>query len=310
MRKLPKWVLDLRGLSPANFLFLTVAGLVNAFGVTIFLAPVKLYDSGISGTSMLLSQLTPEAWSLSVFLLLLNTPLFLYGLRRQGSVFTVYAIYTVAIYSLGAWLITDVLPVDVTMASPLAGSDLRLCAIFGGLISGLGSGLAIRFCGAMDGIEVMAVIFAKRLGLSVGTFVMIYNIALYIVCGLVLHSWILPLYSIVTYMAALKTVDFIVEGLGRSKAVFIVTVRQEEVCKALSETFEHGMTILDARGFYSNSSRTLIYVVINRFQIIPMKDLVHQIDPTAYITIHDVADVFQMNQDNVPEPETKPEPES
>ena len=310
MRKLPKWVLDLRGLSPANFLFLTVAGLVNAFGVTIFLAPVKLYDSGISGTSMLLSQLTPEAWSLSVFLLLLNTPLFLYGLRRQGSVFTVYAIYTVAIYSLGAWLITDVLPVDVTMASPLAGSDLLLCAIFGGLISGLGSGLAIRFGGAMDGIEVMAVIFAKRLGLSVGTFVMIYNIALYIVCGLVLHSWILPLYSIVTYMAALKTVDFIVEGLDRSKAVFIVTVRQEEVCKALSETFEHGMTILDARGFYSNSSRTLIYVVINRFQIIPMKDLVHQIDPTAYITIHDVANVFQMNQDNVPEPETKPEPES
>ena len=310
MRKLPKWVLDLRGLSPANFLFLTVAGLVNAFGVTIFLAPVKLYDSGISGTSMLLSQLTPEAWSLSVFLLLLNTPLFLYGLRRQGTVFTVYAIYTVAIYSLGAWLITDVLPVDVTMASPLAGSDLLLCAIFGGLISGLGSGLAIRFGGAMDGIEVMAVIFAKRLGLSVGTFVMIYNIALYIVCGLVLHSWILPLYSIVTYMAALKTVDFIVEGLDRSKAVFIVTVRQEEVCKALSETFEHGMTILDARGFYSNSSRTLIYVVINRFQIIPMKDLVHQIDPTAYITIHDVADVFQMNQDNVPEPETKPEPES
>lgn len=310
MRKLPKWVLDLRGLSPANFLFLTVAGLVNAFGVTIFLAPVKLYDSGISGTSMLLSQLTPEAWSLSVFLLLLNTPLFLYGLRRQGSVFTVYAIYTVAIYSLGAWLITDVLPVDVTMASPLAGSDLLLCAIFGGLISGLGSGLAIRFGGAMDGIEVMAVIFAKRLGLSVGTFVMIYNIALYIVCGLVLHSWILPLYSIVTYMAALKTVDFIVEGLDRSKAVFIVTVRQEEVCKVLSETFEHGMTILDARGFYSNSSRMLIYVVINRFQIIPMKDLVHQIDPTAYITIHDVADVFQMNQDNVPEPETKPEPES
>ena len=215
-----------------------------------------------------------------------------------------------AFYSLGAWLITDVLPVDVTMASPLAGSDLLLCAIFGGLISGLGSGLAIRFGGAMDGIEVMAVIFAKRLGLSVGTFVMIYNIALYIVCGLVLHSWILPLYSIVTYMAALKTVDFIVEGLDRSKAVFIVTVRQEEVCKALSETFEHGMTILDARGFYSNSSRTLIYVVINRFQIIPMKDLVHQIDPTAYITIHDVADVFQMNQDNVPEPETKPEPES
>ena len=198
MKKWPKWLQALRGLSPLNFLFLTAAGLINAFGVTIFLAPVKLYDSGISGTSMLLAQLTPEAWSLSVFLLLLNIPLFLYGLRRQGIVFTIYAVYAVAVYSLGAWLITDVLPVDVTMASPLAGSDLLLCALFGGLISGLGSGLAIRYGGAMDGIEVMAVIFAKRLGITVGTFVMAYNLLLYIICGLVLHSWILPLYSIVT----------------------------------------------------------------------------------------------------------------
>ena len=312
MRKLPRWIQELRGLSPTNFLFLTAAGLINAFGVTIFLAPVKLYDSGISGTSMLLSQFTPEAWSLSVFLLLLNTPLFLYGLRRQGTVFTVYAIYTVAIYSLGAWLITDVLPVDVTMASPLAGSDLLLCALFGGLISGLGSGLAIRFGGAMDGVEVMAVIFAKRLNLSVGTFVMIYNVALYIVCGVVLQSWILPLYSIVTYMAALKTVDFIVEGLDRSKAVFIVTVRQEAVCRALSETFEHGMTILDATGFYSGAQRKLIYVVLNRFQISAMKELVHRIDPSAYITIHDVADVFHMNQDDgrPPEPTSEAAPEA
>ena len=297
MRKLPKWILELRGISPVNFLFLTAAGLINAFGVTIFLAPVKLYDSGISGTSMLLAQLTPEAWSLSVFLLLLNTPLFLYGLRRQGPVFTVYAIYTVAIYSLGAWLITDVLPVDVTMASPLAGSDLLLCALFGGLISGLGSGLAIRFGGAMDGIEVMAVTFAKGLGLSVGTFVMIYNVLLYVICGMVIHSWILPLYSIVTYMAALKTVDFVVEGIDRSKAVFIVTVRPQEVCQALSDAFAHGMTVLDARGFYSGSERTMVYVVLNRFQIIPMKELVHTVDPTAYITIHDVADVFKANQD-------------
>ncbi len=307
MKKWPKWLQALRGLSPLNFLFLTAAGLINAFGVTIFLAPVKLYDSGISGTSMLLAQLTPEAWSLSVFLLLLNIPLFLYGLRRQGIVFTIYAVYAVAVYSLGAWLITDVLPVDVTMASPLAGSDLLLCALFGGLISGLGSGLAIRYGGAMDGIEVMAVIFAKRLGITVGTFVMAYNLLLYIICGLVLHSWILPLYSIVTYMAALKTVDFIVEGLDRSKGVIIVTVRSQPVCQALSDAFGHGMTIVDAKGFYSNSPRKLIYVVVNRFQIIPMKELVHRIDPAAYITIHEVADVFQMNQDTVSEAEPGPE---
>ena len=282
-----------------NFFFLTVAGMVNAFGVTMFIAPVDLYDSGISGTSILLSQLTPEWLSLSLFLLVLNIPLFLYGLKKQGVTFTIYAIYTVAVYSFGAWLITDVLPVDVSIVSPLAGSDLLLCAIFGGLISGIGSGMAIRFGGAMDGVEVLAVIFAKRLGITVGTFVMAYNLMLYIVCGFVLHSWILPLYSIVAYGAALKTVDFIVEGLDRSKAATIVTVHPNEVCAALSEAFECGMTITEAKGYYSDSPKTVVYIVVNRFQVGKMKELVHENDRSAYISIAEIADVYGANTDKV-----------
>ncbi|MBQ4101726.1 MAG: YitT family protein [Oscillospiraceae bacterium] len=274
---------------------LTLAGIVNAIGVTIFLAPVKLYDSGISGTSMLFSQLTPETLSLSFFLLVLNVPLFLYGYRKQGKRFTFYAIYTVAIYSLAAWLITDVLPVDVSIASPLAGTDLLLCALFGGAVSGIGSGLAIRYGGAMDGIEVMAVIFAKRLGISVGTFVMIYNVVLYVICGIVLDSWILPLYSIVTYAAALKTVDFIVDGLDRAKCAIIITSLPDEICKTLSAAFESGMTRIAAKGGYSGAEKTMIYFILNRFQITRMKDIVHEIDPGAYIIINEVADVFSNN---------------
>lgn len=282
--------------SIVNFLWLTLAGFVNAFGVTVFLAPVKLYDSGISGTSMLLAQVTPEYLTISIFLLVLNIPIFLYGLKKKGKIFTVYAIYTVAIYSLGAWLITDVLPIDVSMASPLAGTDLLLCAIFGGLISGVGSGLAIRYGGAMDGIEVMAVIFAKKLGISVGTFVMAYNVLLYIICGVVINSWILPLYSIVTYAAALKTVDYIVEGMDRSKAAMIVTEHPKHVCNALLAEFEEGMTKLTASGAYSDREKTVIYFVVNRFQVTRMRELVHSVDPTAYITITEVADVFHTNQ--------------
>ncbi len=278
-----------------NLLALTAAGIINAVGVTIFLAPVKLYDSGISGTSMLLAQVTPEWLTLSVFLLVLNVPLFLYGLKKQGPLFTLYAIYTVCIYSLTAWLITDVLPVDVSFASPLAGQDLLLCALFGGLISGVGSGMAIRFGGAMDGIEVMAVIFAKRLGVTVGTFVMAYNILLYIICGIVLQNWILPLYSIVTYGAALKTVDFIVDGLDRAKCAMIITVEPDAICRELSEAFECGVTRIEVRGGYSNAPKTMVYFIVNRFQVTKMKDLVHEIDPGAYIAISEVADVFSAN---------------
>lgn len=281
---------ELRKLEPKKFIFFTLAGLINAFGITVFLAPVKLYDSGISGTSMLLSQLTPM--SLPFFIIVLNIPLLLFGLRRQGLVFSIYAVYCVTIYSLGAWLITDVLPINTSMASPLAGSDLLLCAIFGGLISGTGSGLAIRFGGAMDGIEVLAVIFAKRLGVSVGTFVMIYNVILYIFCGIVLKSWILPLYSIVTYGAAIKTTDYIVEGFDRSKAAFIVTSRADKICSALSNEFGSGITIIDAKGFYSDKPKKVVYFVVNRFQVGKMKSIVMKYDAEAYISISEIADVL------------------
>lgn len=280
-----------------NFIFLTIAGIINAVGVTMFLAPVNLYDSGVSGTSILLSQLTPDCLSLSVFLLLINIPLFVFGWKKQGIKFTIYAIYSVFIYSISAFLIEEVLPVDVSFASPLAGQDLLLCAIFGGLISGIGSGMAIRYGGAMDGIEVMAIIFAKKIGMTVGTFVMTYNVLLYIICGITLNSWILPLYSIVAYAVALKTVDFLVEGFDRSKAAMIITGEADKICKVLSDEFKCGITVIEGKGFYSNSDKQIIYIVLNRFQIPKLKDLVHEVDHKAYITITEIADVFLNNKE-------------
>lgn len=280
-------------LSWRNFAQLFLAGCINAFGVTVFLAPVRLYDSGISGTAILLSQLTPLP--LSAFLLLLNVPLFLFGLKKQGVVFTVYSLFAVTVYAWGSWMITDVLPIDVTMASPLAGEDLLLCALFGGVISGIGSGLTIRSGGAIDGMDVLAVTFAKGLNITVGTFVMIYNVALYVLCGVVLGSWILPLYSIVTYAAGLKTIDFIAEGIDRSKAVMIITDHPEEINAALLEAFSCGTTRIAAVGGYSNSEKTLIYFVVNRFQISRVRSMVRGLDPKAFVTITDVADVFKAN---------------
>jgi len=282
-----------------NFLYLTVAGLINSIGVTMFLAPVNLYDSGISGTSILMSQLTEGKIPLSMFLIILNVPLFLFGLKKQGVKFTIYSLYAVAMYSMFAWLITDILPIDVSMISPLAGSDLLLCSIFGGLISGVGSGLTIRFGGAIDGMEVLSVIFAKKLGLTVGSFVMIYNVILYICCGLAINSWILPLYSIVAYFVALKTIDFVVEGFDRSKAAMVVTSRPDKVAGALSDAFETGVTLIPAKGYFSGEQKTVLYIVLNRFQIPRAREIVHDEDPTAYITITEVADVFIANTEKV-----------
>ena len=227
----------------STFIILTIAGIINAFGVTIFLFPVKLYDSGISGLSMLLDQITPPQFTLSLFLLLLNIPIFAFGYKKQGASFTIYSVFTVGVYSVMSFLIMNVLPIDVSFISPLAGSDLLLCAIFGGVISGIGSGLTIRFGGAIDGIDVCHFRrghignrqrsdntvrrgnrrYRRAFGCIFQENRHIYryichdsNTILYTVCGITIKSWILPLYSIVTYYIGSKTVDFVVEGIDKS----------------------------------------------------------------------------------------------
>ncbi|MDY3224739.1 MAG: YitT family protein [Candidatus Faecousia sp.] len=283
---------ELKRLRWQNFLLLIGAGCINAVGVTMFLAPVNLYDSGISGTSMLLWQATPPQYTLSLFLVVLNVPLFLFGLKKQGWCFTVYSIWAVLVYSAASYVITNILPVDVSVASPFAGQDLLLCAIFGGLVSGAGSGFTIRLGGAIDGMEVLGVTFAKGLGLTVGSFVMIYNVILYLFIGVFFNSWILPLYSIITYFVGNKTVDFIVEGLDKAKSVMIVTMREEEICQALSEEFGRGITQISARGYFSGVDKCVIYFVVNRFQIPKVKQLVTAIDPGAFITVTEISDVM------------------
>lgn len=288
---------DLKDLRVINFVFLAIAGIINAFGVTLFLFPVKLYDSGISGLSMLLDQVTPSYLNFSLFLLILNVPIFVFGLKKQGLTFTIYSIFVVGIYALTSYLIMHVFPIDLNFVSPLAGSDLLLCAVFGGLISGVGSGLTIRFGGAIDGMDVLSVVFAKKIGISIGAFVMVFNTLLYIVCGIVIHSWILPLYSIVTYFVGSKTVDFIVEGFDRSMCAMIVTNKAEEISSALSEHFKAGGTIVDAIGGYSKDEKQIIYFIVNRFQINKLKMIVTGIDDKAFITLQDVSDIVKKSKE-------------
>ena len=286
----------LKQLSYKKFLCLLIAGIVNSIGVTLFLQQGGIFDSGVSGLSMLLSheKVLGKWLSLSVFLLVINIPLFLYGLKKQGGVFTIYAIFSVCIYSLSAFFITDVFKIEPLISS----EQIFLCAIFGGLISGIGSGLAIRFGGAMDGIEVLSVIFAKKLNLTVGTFVMIFNVILYVICGIVVGNWIYPLYSIVSYVVALKAVDFIVEGLDRSKSAMIVTDKEEEICDILSKTFACGITIMQAKGYYSKAEKSVVYIVVNRFQISKLKEIVRSVDPRAYVSISEIADVLVNKKKN------------
>lgn len=277
-----------------NIFFLTLAGIVNATGVTLFLVPWKLLDGGLSGTSFLMGQLTKVP--LAVWLVALNFPFFLFAWKKMGKATVLYSLYAIAIYSLTTYLFQSVFQLcgEDKMTSPFVKNhyDLILASIFGGLISGIGSGLTIRFGGAMDGVEVMGVMFAKRVGLTVGQFVMSYNAVLYIIAGVIFKDFQIPLYSIIAYACGLKAVDFIVDGLDKGKAAFIITDHPDEVGKAISVAMGRGITMLDAHGFYSKTKKGLLYCVVNRFEIGSLKRIISQIDPAAFVSVSEVSDML------------------
>jgi len=286
----------LKKLKLKNFVMLTIAGIVNSIGAVMLLNYAGLIDSGASGLSMLLSHtrvLGQFGLTISTLLLIINIPLFIFGLKKQGLIFTIYAIYVVCIYSLSAFILNKfIIPIILKNSFKVIYTEVLLCAIFGGLISGVGSGLAIRYGGVMDGIEVLAVIFAKKLGLTIGTFVMIFNVIIYVVFAFIIKEWVSCLYSIIAYAVGLKAVDFIVEGLDRSKSAMIVTEKHEEVCAVLSETFKCGITVMDAQGFYSKSNKKVVYIVVNHFQIAKLHEIIKSVDENAYVSISDIADVI------------------
>lgn len=288
-----------------NFIMLFVAGVVNATGVTLLLLPAGFYDSGLSGVAMLLNNVTPNYIQLWMFLIVLNLPVFLFGMKRQGLEFTLYSLFAIVVYSLFSMIYQQVVPLFVkdffSSGSPLGGEEKIICAIFGGLLSGVGSGMAIRYGGTMDGMETLAVIFAKRLNLSVGNFVLIFNVFLYVVIGALAYAGVIgytatdftpALYSIVAYFVAGKAVDFISAGLDQAKGALIITSKYNNVCQALSNEFGRGLTVIEGKGYYSQSEKQIIYCVINRFQVAKLRDVVSKVDPVAFVTLMDITDVI------------------
>ncbi len=285
-------------LKPGNFIGLTVAGIINSIGVCLFLSPLYIYDGGFSGTSVLLNRYIPTL-AQAVFLLLLNIPFYFLGRKKIGWEFLIYSLYAIGVYSLGTFIINEVIFVDGFLTgSPIVGKELILAAAFGGLLSGVGSGLVIKFGGALDGVEVMAVLFHKRLGISVGAFVMIYNAILYILAAVIAsvktgeNEWAIALYSVIAYYVGLKTIDFIVEGMEKGKAAMIITENPRKLSEALSRELKRGITLWDSTGYYSGADKKMLYVVVNRFEIAKLKMLVSELDPKAFVSIMEVSEIM------------------
>ncbi len=261
-----------------NILLILLGILSAGLGLKGFLLSSRFIDGGVTGVSMLLADVL--GWPLSILILVINFPFIALGYRQFGRAFAIKSMLAIAGLAL---CLAFVKYPDVT-------SDKLLIAIFGGFFIGAGIGLAIRGGAVLDGTEVAALLISKSSSfLKVGDVILLLNIVIFSAAAFVLG--IEPaLYSMVTYFAASKTVDFLIHGIEEYTAITIMSDKNDEIRLAIVRDLERGVTVFKGRGGVSDTEQDILFCVVTRLEIGRVKTVVRDIDDRAFIIVNALAD--------------------
>jgi len=260
--------------------FIVLGSLLVGVGLEIFLVPNSIIDGGIIGLSILTAYLTNLP--IGLFTFVFNLPFVIIGYRHIGRTFAVTTVVGVILMSVFVTLLHDVMPMT---------NDKLLAAVFGGVILGIGVGTIIRYGGSLDGTEIVAILFTRNTGFSVGEIVMFLNIFILSGAGFV-FGWESAMYSLIAYYIAFKMIDITIEGLDESKSVTIISDYPEELSAAIMDRLGRGVTHIYGKGGYTGEPKELLYVIVTRLEVAKLKSIVLEIDPGAFVAIEHVADVM------------------
>ena len=267
-----------------NILLITIGAIIAAVGLELFLVPNNILDGGVIGLSIIAAELFN--YKLSLFIVLFNIPFLLLGFRKMGWKFTIYTLYGVVTLSLCTSYLHHFEPIT---------DDLFLATIVGAVILGTGVGLVIRTGGALDGTEIVAILVSKRMPFSVGQFIMILNVFIFILAALLVFSLETAMYSIITYFIAFKMIDIVVEGMEEMKSVTIISDKPDEIADSLLKTLGRGVTFLHGEGAFSKEAKKIIYVIVGRIELSGVRSVVNDMDPKAVMAIENLAEVAGSN---------------
>ncbi|AWM31479.1 YitT family protein [Hymenobacter nivis] len=263
---------------------LLLAGVASAtVGLKGFLLPNGFIDGGVTGIALLTNQLTHI--SLSLLIVAINVPFVVLGYRQLGGPFAVRTLVAILVLA-GAVAVVSVPPLT---------HDKLLIAVFGGFFLGAGSGLAMRGGGVLDGTEILAVYLTRKLPASIGDIVLVINVLIFGVA-----AWLLSvetaLYSILAYLAAAKTVDFVLVGIEEYIGLTIISFHSPEIRRFITERLHRGATVYEVtQGYGSHGAQHLkveaIFTVVTRLEVMTLTDAINKIDPRAFIVQHSVSDI-------------------
>ena len=265
-----------------EFTLITGGFLLAGFGLKGFLLPNKFIDGGVTGISLLVAEVSGAA--LSVLLIIINLPFIILGFKQISRQFAVKSILAIIGLALAVYFIEY----------PLVTSDKLLVAAFGGFFLGAGIGLTVRGGGVLDGTEVLAIYLSKKTGLTIGDIILIFNVIIFSVGAYVL-SVETALYAILTYYAAAKTVDFIIEGIEEYTGITIISDKSESIRKMITEELGHGATVYKGEKGFSPEGKELkpvdiLYTVVTRLEIARLQNAIDRIDPAAFIIKNNIKD--------------------
>jgi len=266
-----------------NETFFILIGVVSAgFGLKGFLLPNSFIDGGAMGISLLISETT--GFSLAALIVVVNLPFIVLGYSNLGKQFALKSILAIVALALSVHFIPY----------PLITSDKLLIAVFGGFFLGAGIGMSIRGGAVIDGTEVLAIYLSKKTGLSIGDIVLIFNVVIFSF-GAYIMSVEVALYAMLTYMAAAKTIDFIIEGVEEYTGITIISNQSEKIRLMITEDLGRGVTVYAGKGGFGKQEADLmeydiIYTIVTRLEIARIKTEIDKIDDKAFIIMNSIKD--------------------
>lgn len=263
-------------------ILITVGILIAGLGLEGFLIPNNFIDGGVTGISLLVNELTDIP--VSILLIVINIPFIIMGFKQVSRTFSIKAIFAIA----GLALCIIIIPY------PIVTDDKLLISVFGGMCLGAGVGFAIRGGCVIDGTELLAIFVSKKTTATVGDVILIINIFIFSAAAFILGVEN-AFYSVLTYLAASKTVDFIIDGLEEYTGVTIVSDHSNEIQKAIIEKLGRGITIYSGkRGFgkrgEADHEMDIIFTVITRLEVSKLKSEINQIDKNAFVVQYSIND--------------------
>ncbi len=262
-----------------DFILITIGALLAAIALDTILVPNQILDGGITGISIIISQLSKVP--LGILVAILNIPFIYIGYRHLGKQFLIKGIYSMVMFSI---LLTSFHNIEPII------EDMLLATVFGGLLLGIGVGLVLRFGGCLDGTESVAMVLSRKTSLSTGQVILIFNLFIYGVAGII-FGFDRALYSLLTYFITFKIIDVVSEGLEQAKAAFIITDEAGEIADQIYHRLGRTVTIIEGKGLISGE-KAVLYSVITRIEIPEFKQIIKEHNHSTFVTLTDVSEII------------------